>query len=187
MNRYLDHLGVSLSDMKYLQTFEDVESLKNQINDLSQGKRIIFLLSCTKSKISEITTAQRLYSKSSLFSKSLKLVRKLNNDNLDDIRILSAKYGLVHPDQNIEPYDLTLNSFNKLEKQKWTERVLKQISKEFGALCSNNSHYFVFFTGKNYAENLVSNNSIMFFPKNMGIGNRLKYLTSIIDEIDLIV
>lgn len=170
--------------MKYLQTFEDVESLKSQIKDLSQGKRIIFLLSCTKSKIYEISPARRLYSKSSLFSKSLKLVRELNNDNLEDVRILSAKYGLVHPDEVVEPYENTLTKKSSQERREWSTQVADKIREEFGT--DNdiaNSTLFVFLTGKIYAEDIQSelDDSIMLFPKNMGIGHRLGYLTKLND------
>jgi hypothetical protein len=38
--------------------------------------------------------------------------------------ILSAKHGLLHPDQVIEPYDLTLKAMSRAEQQGWALRVL---------------------------------------------------------------
>jgi len=41
--------------------------------------------------------------------------------------ILSAKYGLLHPNDLIEPYEQTLKTATKKEKQDWAQRVDKKI------------------------------------------------------------
>jgi hypothetical protein len=43
--------------------------------------------------------------------------------------ILSAKYGLLDPDEMIEPYDQTLKHASKSERTEWARRVIPQILK----------------------------------------------------------
>ena len=46
----------------------------------------------------------------------------------DKIFILSAKYGLVGLDEEIEPYDLTLNTMLAKEIKHWADGVLHQLA-----------------------------------------------------------
>ena len=41
--------------------------------------------------------------------------------------ILSAKNGLVHPDEIIEPYEITLDTMGAAERRNWSRRVQKQM------------------------------------------------------------
>lgn len=66
----------------------------------------VVLISCGKKKLPAKAIASDLYV-SSLFKKNLQFGRSLSPDK---IFILSAKYGLIHLDEAIDPYDLTLNS-----------------------------------------------------------------------------
>jgi methionyl-tRNA formyltransferase len=63
------------------------------------------LVSCAKSKRSYPCTAKEMYQPSDLFRKAYGYAVK----RYDLVAILSAKYGLLLPDEVIEPYDLTLN------------------------------------------------------------------------------
>jgi len=49
----------------------------------------------------------------------------------DFVAILRAKYGLLFPDEKIEPYNLTLNGMNSEEVKKWSEKVFNPIKKCF--------------------------------------------------------
>jgi cytoplasmic iron level regulating protein YaaA (DUF328/UPF0246 family) len=65
-----------------------------------------------------------MYSKSSLFAKSFNFCKKRGNS----IFILSAKYGFISPEEEIEPYELTLLKMTKFEKLKWGEEVAVKIN-----------------------------------------------------------
>ncbi len=47
--------------------------------------------------------------------------------------ILSAKYGLVPPDQVIAPYDETLNRMPAAQRRAWAKRVLQDLRHEVQA------------------------------------------------------
>jgi hypothetical protein len=40
---------------------------------------------------------------------------------------LSVEYDLVHPDEMIEPYDMTLNTMGVAERRNWSRRVQQQM------------------------------------------------------------
>jgi len=61
----------------------------------------MILIQCTKSKRDEPTKAKDLYDASDLFCK----MRAYAEAKHDEYRILSAKHGLVHPQDRIKPYD----------------------------------------------------------------------------------
>lgn len=67
-------------------------------------KTIVFL-SCCKSKLDHPAPARELYT-GALFRKALAYAEKVLK--ADAVRIFSAKYGMVHPDQVIEPYALVM-------------------------------------------------------------------------------
>ena len=64
----------------------------------------IVLLSCTKSKLDKPCPAKDMYSPSPMFQKTKAYGEALKPDKMF---ILSAKYGLLPMDKQIEPYDLT--------------------------------------------------------------------------------
>ena len=136
----------------------------------------IALISCVSKKCSFETKAQNMYT-SPLFVKSLKYVMKILKPS--KTYILSAKYGLLGLDEEIEPYNETLNDKNQKEKLEWTNNVLMQLKKE----CNVNIDKFIFLAGKNYYKNLVSilpNTTILM--ENLPIGKRLQWLKEKLDE-----
>ena len=89
-----------------------------------------------------------MYQASDLFSKAYSYATK----NYDFVAILSAKYGLLFPDDKIEPYDLTLNDMKSEQRKDWAERVFNQIRsrlnlKEFDKV--------FFHAGKKYRQYLI--------------------------------
>ena len=78
----------------------------------------IGLISCVSKKRSSAAEAKDLYC-SSLFAKS----RKFVVERCDSWFILSAKYGLVEPADVIEPYEDTLNTKSRRERNEWADRV----------------------------------------------------------------
>ena len=73
-------------------------------------------------------------------------------ENYDFVAVLSAKYGLLFPDDKIEPYNLTLNNMNASRRKEWARKVFIQMKnrlklEDFGEV--------FFHAGKKYREHLV--------------------------------
>jgi hypothetical protein len=64
-----------------------------------------------------------MYQASDLFRKAYSYAIK----HCDHVAILSAKYGLVLPDDEIDPYDQTLPSMSVAQQEEWTRRVYAQM------------------------------------------------------------
>jgi hypothetical protein len=64
--------------------------------------------------------------------------------------ILSAKYGLVGPDEVIEPYDMTLNTMGVAERRNWSRQVEQQMDERMP-----NADRIVVLAGQRYREFLV--------------------------------
>ena len=94
--------------------------------------------------------------------------------NPDKIYILSAKYGLLALDDEIEPYNVTLNTMKIVEKKAWAEKILLQLEKaEF-----IESTKFVFLAGNNYRKYLMPDLSHTEVPmEGLPIGKQLQFLT----------
>jgi cytoplasmic iron level regulating protein YaaA (DUF328/UPF0246 family) len=86
-------------------------------------RRTIVLVSCVKDKQKVPSPAQYLYT-SPLFKKMSAYARKFG----DEWYILSAKYGLVHPDEIIAPYNDTLKEKAQSQKIEWAGAVFSKLS-----------------------------------------------------------
>lgn len=129
----------------------------------------IVLISCASKKLPERAKAKDLYV-SQLFKLNLRYACSLNPDR---IFILSAKYGLLNPDEEISPYNETLNTKSKQEIKLWADEVLKKL-KNVGDLERDE---FIFLAGERYRKYLVPNIKNYKIPlKGMGIGKQLKFL-----------
>ena len=82
------------------------------------------LVSCTKSKRNYSCSAKEMYWPSELFRRAYDYCSK----HYDYVAILSARYGLLLPDEKIDPYDLALKAMSDSEQIKWAERVLAQLN-----------------------------------------------------------
>lgn len=85
--------------------------------------RTIYLVSCVKTKRSSTCAAADLYG-SQWFTAARNYVRHRANAWY----ILSAKYGLVKPDDVIAPYEHTLNTMGVAARHRWAERVLSSLN-----------------------------------------------------------
>jgi hypothetical protein len=102
--------------------------------------------------------------KGTLFKKSLCFCKQ----NFDNVYILSAKYGLLLLEEQIEPYNVTLKDLKETEKRKWGLNVLKRIKK----LDLKQPIYV--YAGIEYIEPLLDIQLIT--PLNgLGLGERLKW------------
>lgn len=86
------------------------------------------LIGCSKQKLNHAAPAQELYV-GPLFQLCKQWITKRTGDHgrCQEWAILSAKYGLVMPDQIIEPYDLCLRDLPRLKQQRWADWVHEQL------------------------------------------------------------
>ena len=90
--------------------------------------------------------------------------------------ILSAKYGLVHPDTVISPYDKTLNAMGVNDRREWATKVENQMDE----ILSEYNEVIVF-AGQRYREYLEDYlrhrfNSMKVPMKGLRIGQQLRWL-----------
>ena len=108
---------------------------------------------------------------SPLFKKNLNYAQKLRPDH---IFILSAKYGLVELEQEIEPYDLTLNTMAAREVKRWADNVLRQLSERTDL----QRDQFIFLAGAKYRKYLVPHLTNVETPfEGLTIGKQLQRLS----------
>jgi hypothetical protein len=105
----------------------------------------VFLVSCVGAKQTMAGPAKDLYI-SDWFRKARRYVERRNGVWF----ILSAKYGLISPEQVIEPYDCTLNDMPITERLRWSERVMRQMTESIPG-----ARHIVFLAGTRYREFLT--------------------------------
>ena len=111
---------------------------------------------------------------SSLFKLSLQYAKSLN---VNDIYILSAKYGLLPLDQEIEPYEKNLNRMSGKERKQWAQGVLAQLR----AVADLKNDKFILLAGEKYREHLVPKLEKYDVPlEKFRIGEQLRRLKNII-------
>lgn len=106
------------------------------------------LIPCTTSKLSHRARALDMYSPSVAF----RLMVELAQHRSERILILSAKYGVLHPDTEIEPYDHTLKNLKKVERWGWAGQVLAELKQQIKA-----SDRVVSYLGQDYDEGITFN------------------------------
>lgn len=105
----------------------------------------LVLVSCVKRKLTHAAPARNLYT-SAWFIKAKSLIEASDSNWY----ILSARYGLVHPDTVIAPYDETLNTLGVAERRTWAGTVLKRLLPE-----THRYRRLVMLAGQRYREFLV--------------------------------
>lgn len=129
----------------------------------------IVLISCVSSKVANRAKAKDLYV-SPLFKYNLRYAHTLNPDK---IFILSAKYGLVDLEQELDPYNQTLNTMKSIQIKSWAERVLGDLRKEVNL----NNDEIIFLAGSRYRKYLMPHIKNYKIPlKGLGIGKQLQFL-----------
>ncbi len=123
--------------------------------------------------------AKKLY-RSSLFSKSSKYAELIS----DRWFILSAKYGLIHPDNIIQPYDSSLITMSTKERKRWSERVSANLNR----VVSSQDHV-TFLAGLKYREYLIQPlkdlGCVISIPmEGLGIGQQLQWLNRQLENQD---
>ena len=109
--------------------------------DMGDGRRL-FLVSCVKTKLPTRSPAKNLYV-SAWFRKARACVESTGCP----WGILSAEYGLLHPDEEIRPYEKTLNAMPVAERRAWANEVLESMDPFLVGIDT-----VVFFAGQRYRE-----------------------------------
>lgn len=138
------------------------------------------LIGCVKKKNKGLLKAKDKYN-SDLFKKELAYAKQIC-DNENDIYILSAKYGLISLNEEIEDYDLTLNNFSEKTRKEWADIVIEQSE---GIIDKNEK--VVFLCGNNYSKYLKQYFTNYVDPTyKLSLGNTLKWFKNHINTIDKI-
>jgi hypothetical protein len=131
----------------------------------------IALVSCVKTKRDSPSPAGDLY-----VSPLFKALRNYAKTHADAWYVLSAEYGLLHPDRVVAPYERTLNNMAKVERIAWAERVRRDLDK----VLQPNSEV-ILLAGLRYREGiepfLVTRNCPFVVPlEGLGLGKQLQWL-----------
>ena len=130
----------------------------------------IVLISCVSQKRTQRSKAKDLYI-STLFKKNLAYARRLNSDA---IYILSAKYGLLDLETEIDPYNLTLNTMSAGQIRTWADKIIQQLSQ----VANLNDDHFIFLAGMKYRKYLLSHLRSFEIPlEGLTIGKQLQALS----------
>jgi len=130
----------------------------------------VVLISCVSKKLPNKSKARDLYI-SPLFKKSLQYAESLKPDR---IFILSAEYGLIKLNQQISPYDKTLNKMHTSEIKQWADSLLNQLKRT----ADLENDRFIFLAGNNYRKFLLPHIKYYKIPmEGLGIGKQLQWLT----------
>lgn len=127
-------------------------------------REYIGLIACCGQKLEGRHPAQDIYV-SSLFRKS----RMWVSAHCSRWFILSAKFGLLVPSQEIESYDVTLNEMSAADRREWARGVREQLEPFAAAR-------FVVLAGERYCAGLTGLD-VERPLQGMGIGRQLAWLT----------
>lgn len=136
----------------------------------------IYLTSCVGKKRDRAMPARDLYA-SNWFYKAREYVERRSGVWY----ILSAKLGLVAPDQVIEPYEQTLNRMPIAERRAWAQRVREQMDAQLQSGPGRGDRCIVL-AGTRYREFLMDYLNGRFkveIPMSrLAIGKQLQWLTN---------
>lgn len=123
------------------------------------------LVACAAQKVDAPTFARYLYT-SPLFVKASRYCAR----EYDRWYVLSALHGVVHPDDVLAPYDVTLNTMPRAERLAWGEKVrgqLRALGLEGDALYLH--------AGARYREPFASMANVITPLAGLGIGRQLAW------------
>jgi len=135
------------------------------------------LISCVGKKHPNAIEARDLYD-SALFAKSREFVERY----CDFWFILSAKYGLIEPTAVIEPYEETLNTKSRRERDEWAEEVWAMLCQQLKP-----DDHVTILAGERYRESLMPRITkygcqVDVPMKGLGIGRQLQWLSRHIEQ-----
>lgn len=140
-----------------------------EINEKDQDMKTIVLISCVKTKRPIRSKARDLYT-STWYKLAYEYAQRLKPD---EIYILSAKHGLVNPEQELEPYNLTFCSMKTDQKKSWARKVLKQLE----GISKLHEDHFIFLASEKYRKYLIKAMTLYEIPmEGLRQGEQLSWL-----------
>ncbi len=132
-------------------------------------KKKVVLISCVSQKQARKAKVRNLYT-STLFKLNLKYAEKLRPNK---IYVLSAKYGLLSLNDEIAPYNQTLNEMTTAEVKAWAAEVLRQLRR----VSEIENTTYIFLAGNRYRKYLLPALEDYDIPlKGLRIGEQLSKL-----------
>jgi hypothetical protein len=132
-------------------------------------RHAVVLVSCASEKLNHRAKAKDLYV-SDLFQKSFAFAQRLAPKA---VFILSAKHRLTNPDDEIDPYNATLNDMPLADVKAWAAAVFEQLRQRTDV----EHDHFVFLAGDRYRRYLVPRLRSVEVPmEGLGIGEQLHFL-----------
>ena len=129
----------------------------------------VVLIQCVGKKKPRKFKAKDLYD-STWFRYAWSYAQSLNPDK---VFILSAKYGLVDPEGEIEPYEETLNTKSDAEIRTWAAKLLASLRERTDVTKDT----FIILAGERYRTYLADHLANYDIPmKGLRIGQQLKWL-----------
>lgn len=129
----------------------------------------IVLISCVSQKLPYRSKAKDLYI-STLFKYNIKYAMSLSPNK---IYILSAKYGLLELEDEIDTYDETLNAKSTKEIKAWADKVNIRLRSKVDL----EKDEFIFLAGERYRKYLIPEMKYYKIPmQGLGIGSQLQFL-----------
>ncbi|WP_414530309.1 DUF6884 domain-containing protein [Nodularia chucula] len=129
----------------------------------------IVLISCVSKKLTQRAKAKDLYI-STLFKLNLQFARQCKPDF---IFILSAKYGLLNLDDEIDPYEMTLNKMSREDRTNWSAQVVRQLGSQADLI----QDHFIILAGEKYRQFILPMLCFYEIPlKGLPIGKQLQQL-----------
>jgi hypothetical protein len=126
----------------------------------------VCLIACCGPKVADSAPVRHLYT-SPLFRKSVAFAER----NWWRWAVLSAKHGVVQPDDVLDPYDQTLSSMTAWERFEWAGKTRRQLEMVFDL-----GTEFVVLAGKHYRA-AVAGLPHTVPMAGLGIGRQLQWLT----------
>jgi len=137
----------------------------------------VAILSCTKSKLNYPCRAAELYTASPIFRLAYAYAKK----TCDQIYILSAKYGLLLEDSQIEPYDESLQDKSAAEYTQWSKQILESLASQQDL---HNDHFLIL-TGNQYCQPLLPHLKHYERPlQGLPLGEWIPALTRLLEQTD---
>ncbi|MEX2551955.1 MAG: DUF6884 domain-containing protein [Actinomycetota bacterium] len=132
----------------------------------------VVLVACAGTKVPRPAPAKDLYV-SALFLKSRSYAERVGYRWY----ILSAKHGLLGPEELVAPYDVTLKDLPRAERRAWAERVFERLRDEL-----HSGDHVMFLAGSTYRQDLsglLANEGYAFKAplEGLRIGEQLQWLT----------
>jgi len=132
----------------------------------------LVLISCSKTKLATKAQARELYT-GQLFKKAVAWAERHGYPWF----IISALYGFVTPDQELQPYNFTLQELRTRERESWAHRA---IAGDLAKYASTGSHAFLIMPElyRRHIQTTLRERGITYQNpvEGMAIGQQMKWL-----------